>query len=147
MIFDTSPFYRRIQENIDRYGQFLMAVFPTRDDPGHPFVYTIGNALKGLPELIIVGPFDAQLAGTILNKVGEIMRAAGQALPEEVDMGGTFPIRTRIAAAAAKTEWTIQVGRYLEHDDYTVQQLLLCDPQGRYPGETSIEPSYDVPLI
>lgn len=136
-----------VQRNIDTHGQHLFGVFPTKDDPGIPFVYTIGNALKGLPELIVVGAFDAQIVGAILNHVGEDMRKSGERLPEVVDIGGKFPIRTRTASDEARALWTIQAGQYLGREDYEVQQLLLCDPEGVYPGEEGIQPGYAVPLI
>lgn len=136
-----------ISAGIDSHGQHLIGVFPTHDDPGIPFVYTIGNASIGLPELIIVGPFPAPTVGAILNLIGVKMREEGKPFSEDVDIGGKFPLKVHNASGAAKSEWTIQAGQFLGHEDYAVQQLLLCDPEGRYPGEPGIQPGYAVPLI
>lgn len=138
--------HEMVQLNIDSHGQHLVGVFDPEDGQ-LPFVYTIGNALKGLPELLIVGRFDARVVASILNHVADDMRAAGERLPEVVDIGGKFPIHARTAGPAAKTDWTIQAGVYLGHQDYEVQQLLLCYPEGVYPGEEGIDPGYEVPLI
>lgn len=135
----------KCQSDIASHGQHLIGVFPTKDDPCTPFVYTIGNALHGLPELLVVGNFDPNVAGSILNTLGQIMRESGAPLPEEVDIGGKFPVRTRRANAQA--EYTVQAGQFLGREDYDVQQVLLCDPQGVYPGESGIAPAYDVPLV
>jgi hypothetical protein len=142
----ASDLHDMVRKNIHKSGQHLFGVFdPDGEQP--PFVYTIGNAMHGLPELIIVGHFDANVVGHILNIVGEQMRKSGEPLPETVDIGGKLPIRVREASEAAKAEWTCQVGPYIGREDYRVQQLLLCDPEGVFPGEAGINPGYDVPLI
>ena len=135
-----------VRKNIHRSGQHLVGVFdPDGKDPS--FVYTIGNAQHGLPELILVGNFDANQAGHILNIVGDQMRKSGEPLGEEVSLGGRWPIRVREASPQAKEKWTVQAGQYLGREDYRVQQLLLCDPQGVFPGEDGIDPVFDVPLV
>jgi len=143
----NQDYYAAIRQNIEESGQHLQGVFPTVDDPCTPFIYTIGNALSDLPELIIVGNFEPRVVAMILNEVGEIMRKSGEPLPDVVDVGGTFPIHVREASDKAKSEWTIQAGQYLRREDYKVQQLLLCDPTGVYPGEPGCDPGYDVELI
>ena len=42
-------------ERIARRGRSFVGVFPCEGDDGHAFSYTIGNHLRGLPELLIVG--------------------------------------------------------------------------------------------
>ncbi|MGF7205377.1 hypothetical protein GGQ82_004471 [Sphingobium olei] len=64
---------------------------------------------------------------------------------KDIDIGGAFPIRPRLAGAAARSAFTIQVGRLLGHEEYAVVQLLLPDPMGLYPGEARCDPRYDVP--
>lgn len=133
-----------VQANIDRAGQHLFAIFGDGDAPG--FIYTIGNANHALPELLLIGDFSPQSVAPILDVVGRRMRETGQFPLEELDVGATYPVRTRLAGERAKSEYTLQVGEYLGHEEYAVVQLLLADPAGRYPGEQGCDPRYDVPL-
>jgi len=132
-----------IQSNIDRAGQHIFAIFPDADTAG--FAYTIGNARLGLPELLIIGNFAPVLMASVLNEVGRRMRQTDQLPDKDIDIGGAFPIRPRLAGAAARRAFTIQVGRFLGHEEYAVVQLLLPDPMGLYPGEARCDPRYDVP--
>jgi hypothetical protein len=62
--------YRQLRANIRRYGRTVIGVFPDRDSPdptNDAFAYTVGNGLRSLPELLVIGMFgqtaimDAQL--------------------------------------------------------------------------------------
>jgi hypothetical protein len=139
-----SDFYAAIDENIHHSGQHLQAVFPGVDSPG--FIYTIGNALQGLPESLLIGNFVPHTTGPILNLLSARMRAARAPLEGDVDFGARFLARVRRASVAARQHYTLQASRYLGHEEYDVLQLLLCDPHGVYPGENGCEPDFDVPL-
>lgn len=143
-MFDATDFRSMLDRNIVRSGQQLISVFGAGDEPG--FSYTIGNARLGLPELLIVGNFDPRVTGEILNILGADMRGARRPLEGDLEFGAQFPARARRASAAAKSRFTIQASSYLGHDEYDVVQLLLCDPDGVYPGEPGCAPPYDVPL-
>ncbi|BAK66614.1 hypothetical protein SLG_19390 [Sphingobium sp. SYK-6] len=132
-----------IQSNIDRTGQHIFAIFPDATNPG--FAYTIGNARLGLPELLIVGNLAPVLMGSVLNQVGRRMRQTDQVPDKDIDFGSAFPIRPRLAGAEARSAFTLQVGRFLGHDEYAAVQLLLPDPLGFYPGKPECDPRYDVP--
>src|SRR3546814_13535182 len=93
-----------------RTGQHLLAVFADGDVPA--FIYTIGNALQGLPELLLVGNFDRAVTGTILNVLGARMRAERQPLEGDLEFGAAFPARVRRATAAAKQRFTTKAGRF-----------------------------------
>jgi len=134
-----------VQDHIDRFGQHLVAVFG--DDAGPGFIYTIGNANRALPELLAIGNFPPHAIGPILNDLCDRMRESGAPLEGDIDIGGTYPIRARLAGAAARTDYTIQAGQYLGHDEYAVVQVLFPDPSGRYPGEEGCDPRYDVALL
>ena len=139
-----SDLMRLVQENIDRAGQHVFAIFPSKESPA--FAYTIGNANIGLPELLLIGNFAPRTSAPILNELGRKMRAAGNPLEGDVSLGGRFPVRIREASPSAKARYTIQAGHYLGHEHYDVLQLLICDLEGRYPGEPGCDPDYDVPL-
>lgn len=141
---DASDFYGDIERNIARSGQHLFLIFADGETPA--FAYSIGNALLGLPELLLVGNFSPRVAGAILNELGLKMRDARRPLEGDIDVGGQFPVRLRHASADARQRYTLQAGRYLRHEEYDVLQVLLCDPDGIYPGEPGCKPGYDVPL-
>lgn len=131
-----------VRENIEKHGQHLFGVAGCG---GEGFMYTIGNASRGLPELLLIGSFDPSVVGLALNHLGAKMREDGKPLPEGmVDIDWTFPFKVRKAGARARQEFTIQAGQYLGHEDYDVLQVMLCDKHGRYPGDEGVSKAFDV---
>lgn len=107
-----------------------MGVFGEDDYP--PFMYTIGNYEYGLPELLIIGSTQNARA---LNVICERMHKQGCPFTdgELIDLGGTYPLMALDAGGAAREQYTVQVGEYYQTDDYSVQQIVIPDPLGRYP--------------
>src|SRR3546814_12837649 len=93
-------FYAAIDHNIMRTGQHPLAVFADGDDPA--FIYTIGNALQDLPELLLVGHFDRAVTGTIMNVLGARILAARQPLEADHTLGVVSPDRVPRAPPQAK---------------------------------------------
>ena len=142
-------FRRRTTEHIERAGRTVVGVFPTEDDPGVPFAYTIGNHLKGLPELLVIG---VAVAGAgFLNVLSHRMIAAGHGFKDGETiriLGGKMPVKLIRAGAAAREEYTVQAGAHFGHDEYEVMQVLIPDKQGRFPGEDGCdEPYASVPVL
>lgn len=135
---------REVRKNIEIRAQHVFAVFP--DGAGSPgFAYTIGNAIRGLPELLIIGNFAPTLAAMILNELGDKMREDGRPFPEGlVDIGWTYPFKVRRASPSARSRFTIQAGEYWRTEDYDVLQVMICDREGRYPGDEGCHPDFDV---
>ncbi len=135
---------REVRGNIEAHGQHVFIIFPESiRKPG--FAYTIGNTARGLPELLLIGSFPPALAGRVLNELGAKMREDGRPLPEGlVDIGWSYPFRIRKAGPAARSRFTIQVGRHLGHENYEVLQVMICDVGGHYPGEKGCDPGFDV---
>jgi hypothetical protein len=139
----SQKFYRDTRRNIEKHGQSLVLVGADGRDPG--FVYTIGNAERGLPELLAVGV----AAAVAMNALGAIMREMDRRFADGavVDIGGKCPVRVIDACPTVKRKFTIQAGRFLETDDYDVQQVVVPDPQGRFPGDPDCAaPWRDLPL-
>lgn len=135
-----------IAEKIATHGQFIMGV---ASDPA--FFYTIGNHLKGLPELILVGNFRLDSAGSLLNDLGEAQRESHKPLAEgEIWFpGGKFPLLVRKVSSpgVVRSDYSIQAGQYFGTEDYDVLQIVLCDKTGKWPGEPDIDPNFKVPLL
>jgi hypothetical protein len=140
---DSREYYETIDRNIATSGQHLQAVFPTDKSDGLPFIYTIGNHGRSLPELLIIGNCNSTFAG-ILNELCELMRKRGRAFDdgELVNLGGQYPLKIIDFPLMAREEFTYQVGQYYQTDDYRVQQIVLCDSSGHFPDEPACAAPY-----
>jgi hypothetical protein len=88
-MLDPSDFYTDIEHNIARSGQHLFLIFADGATPA--FAYSIGNALQGLPELLLIGNFSPRVAGSILNELGRKMREARSRLKATSTSAVSFP--------------------------------------------------------
>lgn len=140
---DKNEYLEAIRRNIEKSGQHVQAVFPVESEDV-PFIYTIGNHEKGLPEILIIGNCNAHFA-SILNDLGNMMRKRGRAFEngELVNLGGQFPLKIVDIPLSVGAEYVMIVESYYDTDDYRVQQAIMCDPQGRYPGDAGCEPIYE----
>jgi len=139
--------YDMVQQHIDQSGQHVFGIFPDAAAGEDGFYYTIGNALRGLPELLLIGSIDPPLATHILNTLGDYMRKNEHALPEGLFKPSTdwpHDFKIRKTGWRAKARYTIQATRFLEREDYVVLQIMICDPQGRYPGDPKCAKPYNV---
>lgn len=133
---DSRGFYKLVKQNIKKAGQHLQMVLPSEYPPSPPFVYTIGNRGHDLPELLIVG-FCEPVFGSILNDLGERMRKSGRAYDngELVSLGGAYPVKIIDVPTKANEQFAVQVGRFYQTGDFRLQQVVLCDPKGHFPGD------------
>lgn len=126
----------QLRQKIAAAGQAVQIVHLTEGDPPgtQPFMYTIGNHQVGLPELLIV---DTDLAAfaEVLNRLGKIQRDRKAAFADEerVSIGGKFPLRIVDAGDIGRSKFATFVGMFYDTRDYEVRQVLLPDPQGRWP--------------
>ena len=143
----TDPFYLHIQKTIETHGRQVLAIGPHGKSP--PFAHTIGNHANGLPELLLIGPFAPEASEAALNKLSEMMleRQTGFANGELVNIGGEHSIQMWDATLVAKLQYTLQATEYFGHKEYAVQQAVLPDPKGRYPGNKRVHKRYRVPVL
>jgi hypothetical protein len=143
----TPPLYGIIKDNILNHGRHLMAVFPTHDDPGEPFCYTIGNHRKGLPELLLIGDCSSAI-GHILNNLSEQMIARGCAFDNNemvrpfLDNPSLAALRVIKASPVVKELYTVQAGRAMDTEDYTVMQVVCPGTNGKFPGEDGADSTW-----
>jgi hypothetical protein len=132
-----------IKKQIKRVGVAVINVF---DDDGHWFHYTIGNHSASLPELLLIG--GTQQTGGALIDLAKIMRERKSAFTdgELVSLGGKYPVKVigfdELDAAAVRDEYTAQTFNYYGTDGYRVQQILMPDREGRYPGDPACAEPY-----
>jgi hypothetical protein len=115
------------------------------------FSYTVGNQAHGLPELLVIGTS----RGTYLNQLSEQMLTQGRAFDHgEVinvspgDHGEKYRVKIVNASRKANKEYTIQAGQHFENEDYKVQQIILSDEEGRFPGEEGCAKGFaSIPIL
>jgi hypothetical protein len=91
--------YALIKADIERDGRHILGI---PDGEPAPFAYTIGNELKGLPELLLIGV--SRKAG-LLNVLSDMMIERGTRFAdgELVDLGGKHPVKIINANAMAQS--------------------------------------------
>jgi hypothetical protein len=154
-------FDRSISDAVKRRGRAIMMVAPSghcdccgqhfveHGDGGFGFMYTIGNAARGLPELLVVGAYSPGV-GSLLNALCDklIERGCAFADGEEISLGGKFPVKAVNADERAQRHYTCGATGRFGAGNYAVQQVLLCDPEGRYPGDPDCCAPYNaVPVL
>jgi hypothetical protein len=131
--------------HIHDHGQHLVGVAPASGDPIDflPFIYTIGNHGAGLPELLLIGG-SGDVHGRILNVLGKIQRERGSGFQhaELVDFTARLPARIADAGQRGRDEYAVQASVYYKTDKFEVRQVLLPDPNGRYPGDPGCQPPF-----
>ena len=138
----------KIEETVARVGWSVMHIFPG-DDGSPGFCYTIGNADRGLPELLLIGGCGDSWHAC-LNAVTEVLRKRGRAFDdgERVEYGARFPVLVFDARDDVRDHFTLLAGDHLGHEAYRVQQVVVADPQGRFPNEDGCaEPYRSVPVF
>lgn len=147
MVEHTDPFYKGIAATIKRAQRQFIGVMPEKKLVG--FAYTIGNHLKGAPELLILGNLKAEAWVSILNRLSDCMVEIERPFAdgEIVDMGGKYGLQVWNTTLIAKLEYTRQATEFYQHQEYTVQQVVVPDPQGRYPADKRCHRRYRVPLL
>ncbi|MFI7608501.1 DUF4262 domain-containing protein [Micromonospora sp. NPDC049366] len=115
---------------IREHGWMVQFVFPTENEPGVPFAYTVGLTAKGRPELVIAGLPD-QVAGQLLNMAAEASLQAPFEAGQTVDDLATVPFRVVTADLAE-----VGMARNLYGDErVSALQLVWPARNGAFPWE------------
>ena len=127
-----------VENDIRRCGRSVLCIVAEAD--ARSFAYTIGNWLRGLPELLIIGT----IKGALLNNLSQKLIERGAAFEEGelVNLGGKFPVKIVTADQRAQRDYTIQAGQYHGHEHYRVQQVLMPDRNGRFPDDPECQRPY-----
>lgn len=128
---------------IEKFGRIVIAVA----DGENSFSYTVGNCKRGLPELLIVGPFEPSAIRTVLNVMSEKLIERGSAFEDNslIDIGAPMQCAAFRASDLAKLERTVQVGQLLQRP-YELMQVVSPDPTGLFPWQPGCDPAFQVPL-
>lgn len=143
----TDPFYIQIAKTIEDCGRQIIAV--GAEHKAMAFAYTIGNATKGLPELLLIGNCDAKIAQSVLNKLSDELLKSNKPFVngERVSIGGKFDLQVWNTTAIAHSQYTIQASEFYQSKEYAVQQVVFPDPKGHYPTDKRCHKRYRVPVL
>ena len=138
---------KEIDKNIRLHGRFVFSVFAAEDIYADwPFSYSVGNTLKGLPELLVLGLID----NWTINVLSELMIDRGGPFTDSeiVSLGGPRPVKLYHAADEVKDLYTIQAGQYFGARPYSVMQVIVPDREGRFAGDPGCDRPYcEVPIF
>jgi len=133
----------RIEGDIGRCGQFIQAVLASP-----PWCYTIGNADRGLPELVMVG-IDPYMTMGMLNDAGTAMRTDGRPYVdgEFLTRIASMPMRVDVVhptQIAGRMQQSVYRESRLGRDPALLGalQLVWPDRSGRFPGEAGYDESF-----
>ena len=130
-----SEFHKNIERDIAKSGRSIVCVCADADSKCHSdfFAYTVGNSIKGLPELLTFG---VSRDSGFLNALSEIMIDRGRFSDGEiVDLGGKLPLCVVDAIDDVKDLFTIQVGEHFGTERYDVMQVVIPDRAGLFPWQ------------
>jgi hypothetical protein len=135
---------RKMADDIARTGRSVIGIFPDRDskDPlNDAFLYSIGNAAKGLPELLLVGMYSDTFP---INRLSELMIERGRAFEdgEVVPLGGEHPVCVVDADEGVKDRYTIQASNMFGREGYRVQQVVFPDMADLFPWQPGCAEPY-----
>lgn len=127
----------------------VMNIFPTEQDPGTMFHYTVGLSQYGLPELEMTG-LPPEVAGSILNGLGQQMLDSeaythGQRLAGHLS-DGKFDLVLIEADNIHHDEYPTAMARLLYGEDIKVLQAVWPDDENRFPWDEgySIHPETQI---
>lgn len=136
-----SELSKRAMDTIIKHGHTVNYIFPTPENPGTPFGYTVGRTLKGRPELFIVGPLPPEVMQGILNTAAKAddedpLRAGEERHDILVGYGA------RIIEADPEAAQMNQALSFFG-DDVTALQILWPDAEGFFPGDEPYAEAHD----
>jgi Domain of unknown function (DUF4262) len=138
---DWNRFREGTAGHIERNGRSIIRVFTTDEDDGFPFAYTVGNHIRKLPELLVIGTSRAPF----LNDLSQMMIDIGRPfLNGQLVRIGIARLMVKLVRAsdAAREEYTVQAGEYFGHQNYEVMQVVLPDRTGKFPDEPGCQPPW-----
>ena len=119
------------------HGWTVIAVFPTRADPGPLFAYTVGLSGKGLPELVIYG-LPGPVARRLLNEVARRMVAAKEPFRGGDEILGVLADELPLVAVGIEDGGDLNLVRELYGAPEAVQ-LVWPDGDGVFPWEAGAQ--------
>lgn len=137
-------YYEHVERLIHEHGWMVQGVFPTADDPGKMFHYSVGLHDHGLAELLVFS-LPPDIGRVLVNDVARHLLAnkagglplTGQLTHERWPMSFyVLPVRDHAADDYA----TLALTR--SEQSAKVCQIVWPDKLGRFPWDADVEDSY-----
>lgn len=136
-----------IRQKVSEHGWFCTAVFPRAEEDGVGFAYTSGfQQTLAQPDVVMVG-FEARLSHAILDSLYGALKERGAKIPPE---GGLldkvierFAVKLVPVPAEMIPRFAYATVRFNGEEPTVMQQLVLPDRNGKFPGEPGVDPSYE----
>ncbi|WP_076207157.1 DUF4262 domain-containing protein [Mycolicibacterium fortuitum] len=120
--------------SIAKYGWTVIGVFPTSDDEGVPFAYTVGLSGKQLPELAVYG-LPVRVGQQVLNMVSRKMVEAGAPLVSGQRIEDVLAVDTGLVAVEMTRTEDLTMVRQVYGAARPAVQLCWPDLDGLFPWE------------
>lgn len=144
----TDDYIERMKGEIVKNGRCVISVINLH---APAFSYTVGNVLRGLPELLVFG-LHAHDSAQLLNNWSRIMTERDRAFDDGelvriIEDARYFPVKAVRCSGAAR-DFTLLVDNLNGAKPYDVMQMLVPDKLGRFPGDPACASPYaDVPVL
>lgn len=135
----------RILESIQKHNRFVMGVMGDVNSPA--FMYSIGNHLVGLPEIICVGIHEQAIMNFWCDAMIKKKFAHGDLITwANADVGCRVSVPYDMRDV--RENYTVQAGQFYDHQNYDVIQMIIPDKRGRFPGNPLCEAPYSqLPIL
>ncbi|MCE6958778.1 DUF4262 domain-containing protein [Cereibacter sphaeroides] len=136
-----------IREKVAEHGWFCTAVFPREGEDGGAFAYTTGfQQTLAQPDVVMVG-FDARLSHGVIASLHEGLRSRRLTIPAE---GGLlnevireFPVKLVPVDPEIIGRFAYATVEFNGSEPTVMHQLVLPDPDGKFPGEAGVDERYE----
>lgn len=129
--------------DIAKFGWSVIGVFPTAEEPGVPFSYTVGLSGKGLPELAMYG-LPVRTGHQLLNMVARQMVDAGVPLATGQRIENVLENDVALVAVAMTNTTDLNLVREVYGSVAAAVQLCWPDRDGLLPWEQGSSVGDDV---
>lgn len=132
-----NPIQSMIHENVSKYGLAIQYIFPTSEEDGPAFIYTVGLTNLGLPEWIVFG-LSPDLMMPIINQMfAEIKAGERDATKSEFDDVASVVFRNEAVHLSHAKEYAVQCMEYYRGTRHkpTFNQLVWPDEKGLFPDQ------------
>lgn len=131
-------FMAKMKADVGKFGWHCLSVFPTEDDEGEIFTYTVGlTETFNHPEIMIFG-LSKDTAHGILADCVERIRNGGVFLPSEEYsnvIGGGYKVVFKRVKSECLSEYFGMAGRYYEGKDFSGLIMFWPSKNHRFPWD------------
>lgn len=134
--------HSKVATDIRRYGWHCLHVFPTQDDEGVCFTYSIGfTESYGAPEIAVFG-LPQEKAHALLSECASLLRN-GHTIQLGVEdpniLAGGYTVVFKPARPACMGEYFGTAMRHYGGKAFTVAVMFLPDRQHRFPWQADYD--------